>query len=141
MTFESMMQRALFQYNADWDDLEDYTPHVDAYVNDGYDQVLFAITGKHLDEIAPFKTLVSGEDNEVEPGVPAWTHLPICDYATYMLYRNGNPQKQQRGLQFLRNFEECLGKCKDLAGRVTLDETTGEMTFRKELPQFYNYRP
>jgi len=141
MTFEAMMQRAIFQYNADWDDYEDYAPHVDAYVNDGYDQVLEAITGMHLNQIEAYRTLVEGVDNNVEPGVPEWTHLPICDYATYMLYRNGNPQKQQRGLMFLENFRACLGKCKDLAGKVTVDPETGAMTFSKNPPQFYNYRP
>lgn len=136
-----MMQRAIFQYNADWDDYEDYAPHVDAYVNDGYDQILFAITGYHLDELTAYKTLVEGADNDVEPGVPAWTHLPICDYATYMLYRNGNPQKQQRGLMFLQNFQDCLAKCKDLANKASVDSETGEITFSKELPQFIHYRP
>ena len=135
------MQRAIFQYNADWDDIEDYAPHVDAYVNDGYDQVLFAITGLHLDENARYHTLVTGTDDDVAPGVPAWTHLPISDYATYMLYRNGNPQKQQRGMAFLQNFEECLRKCKDLANKASVDSETGEITYSDKLPQFINYRP
>lgn len=138
MTFEEMMQRAMFQYNADWDDVEDYTPHVDAYVNDGYDQVLYALTNYHLDELDAFPTLVAETDADTVPGVPAWTHQSICDYATYMLYRNGNPQKQGRGTYFLQAFNDCITKCKNLAGKLTLDEETGEMTFSKKPPQFFN---
>lgn len=138
MTFEGMMQRAMFQYNADWDDVSDYEPHVDAYVNDGYDQVLYALTSYHLDELEMFPTLVRGVDDAVVPGVPAWTHQPIADFATYMLYRNGNPQKQSRGTYFLQRFNECLSKCKDLAGKMTFNEETGEMTISKKPPQFFN---
>ncbi len=141
MTFQEMMQRAIFQYNADWDDYEDYAPHVDAYVNDGYDQVLHALTGYHLDDIPAFPTLKEGEDDQTVPKVPQWTHFPISDYATYLLYRNGNPQKQSRGQEFLRNFQQCLQKCKDLAGSVTVDTETGAMTFTKGSPKFFNVYP
>lgn len=135
MTFEELMQRAMFQYNADWDDVEDYAPHVDAYVNDGYDQVLYALTSYHLNDLEIFVTLEN--DNDV-PGVPEWTHQPIADYATYMLYRNGNPQKQSRGTYFLQAFRDCISKCKDMAGKIELDPTTGEMTFSKKPPQFFH---
>ena len=141
MTFEEIMQRAIFQYNADWDDYEDYAPHVDAYVNDGYDQLLYALTEYHLDETAAFYTLVTGEHDNVAPGIPAWTHPGICDYATYMLYRNGNPQKQQRGMAYYQRFMEILAKCKDLASKLTVDPNTGEFTVSKETPPFINYRP
>jgi hypothetical protein len=141
MTFEAMMQRAIFQYNADWDDYEDYAPHVDAYINDGYDQILYALTKYHLDELQFFYTLSAETDLEVAPGVPEWTHLPICDYATYMLYRNGNPQKQQRGQEFLSNFLKCLQKCENMGGKVKLDTETGEMTFSQQPKQFYNVYP
>lgn len=141
MTFEAMMQRAIFQYNADWDDYEDYAPHVDYYVNDGYDQILYALTQYHLDEATAFKTLVVGQDDDKEPLVPQWTHQPICDYATYLLYRNGNPQKQNRGMLFLQRFQEALRKCQDLAGRCTVDPETGAMSFSRNAPQFKNYYP
>lgn len=138
MTFEQMMQRAMFQYNADWDDVTDYTPHVDAYVNDGYDQVLYALTSYHLNDLPLFPSLDRDDDADVVPGVPEWTHQPIADYATYMLYRNGNPQKQSRGTYFLQSFRECISKCKDLAGKMSFDPETGAMTFNKKPPQFFN---
>lgn len=141
MTFEEMMQRAMFQYNADWDDVEDYSPHVDAYVNDGYDQVLYALTEYHLGDLAVFPYLDAEDDADTVPGVPTWTHQPIADYATYMLYRNGNPQKQSRGTAFLQNFQDCLTKCKSLASRLTLDTETGEMTFSSSPQAFYNVYP
>lgn len=141
MTFEAMMQRAIFQYNADWDDYEDYAPHVDAYVNDGYDQVLYALTKYHLDDVPVFHTLDAVEDAQNEPKVPQWTHLPICDYATYLLYRNGNPQKQSRGREFLDNFLKCIQKCQNLAGSATVDTETGEITFSQTAPRFFNLYP
>lgn len=142
MTFEQMMQRAIFQYNADWDDYEDYAPHVDAYVNDGYDQVLHALTKYHLDDLPVFPTLEAEADAEVEPKVPQWTHLPICDYATYMLYRNGNPQKQQRGQEFLRNFMKCLSRCEELSARTKVDTATGAITVDEGSPvQFHHVYP
>ena len=117
MTFEAMMQRAIFQYNADWDDYEDYAPHVDAYVNDGYDQVLYALTKYHLDDVPVFHTLDAVEDAQNEPKVPQWTHLPICDYATYLLYRNGNPQKQNRGYAYREAFETLLNRIMSEGGK------------------------
>lgn len=135
-----MMQRAIYQFNADWDDYEDYAPHVDAYVNDGYDQVLYALTDYHLDDLPVFPTLTTDNPEEV-PKVPQWTHFPIADYATYCMYRNGNPQKQQRGQEFLRRFMDCLSKCGDLKGKCSVNTETGELTFRQSLPQFHNYWP
>lgn len=141
MTFEEMMQRAMFQYNADWDDREDYDPHLDGYVNEGYDLLLYALTEHHLDDLPIFHTLVADTDANEVPKVPQWTHLPLCDYATYLLYRNGNPQKQQRGQEYLRNFLQCLSKCEDLRGKVTVDEETGTITVSGDNPQFINYWP
>ena len=141
MTFESMLQRAIFQYNADWDDYEEYAPHVDAYINDGYDQILYALTDLHLDEDARYKTLNVDEDLETEPKIPQWTHLAVCDYATYMLYRNGNVQKQNRGTLFLRNFQEVLSRCELMKSKATVDAETGEITFDNRPIQFTHYWP
>ena len=137
MTFQEIKDQIMFQTNNDADDIEDFLPHVDDYVNDGYDRLVRAWMGQHVPDGG---TPRLKEPTDV-PRLPEWTHRAICDWATWLVYRNGNPQKQQRGLMFLRNFEECLGKCKDLAGRATVNEEMGEITFAKNLPQFYNYRP
>lgn len=142
MTFYDMIERAMFQYNVDVDDLEDYTPHVDAYINEGYDQVLEALTGYHLRDLPVFPPLNQETDMDVEPKVPLWTHQPICDYATYLLYRNGNPQKQNRGREYLMRFNECLRRCKDLRGGASVNTETGEITVDHiTTHQFINYWP
>ena len=61
------------------------------------------------------------EDGDI-PALPFWTHRALTDYATWLVYRNGNPQKQQRGLYFLRRFEEVLGQIADEGGQDGLNE-------------------
>ena len=49
------------------------------------------------------------EDYE-KPKTPEWTHRAIVDWATWLVYRNGNTNKQNRGLAFRSSFDEIIAK-------------------------------
>ena len=92
MTFAEIKEQVMFQTNNDADDLEDFLPHVDDYVNEGYDRLVNAWAKNHI-PMTERPTLK--EDSDI-PALPFWTHRALADYATWLVYRNGNPQKQQR---------------------------------------------
>lgn len=118
MTFGEIKDQIMFQTNNDQEDIEDYLPHVNDYINDGYDRLVKAWTKNHVPQTA-YPRLEA--DNDV-PNLPEWTHRALCDWATWLVYRNGNPQKQQRGMAFRSAFEEVLSKISDEGGLSGLNE-------------------
>ena len=113
MTFGYIREQVLFQTQNDADDLEDYQPAIDDYINEGYDRLIYAYTGMHLDETNDSETTIpypSMSDVRDEPKLPKWTHRAIADYATYLMYRNGNALKQSRGVPYYNAFMEVLNK-------------------------------
>lgn len=111
-------------------------PAIDGYVNAGYDQILYAFTQLHIDMGTVFVSLKNGKD---VPLVPDWTHDAIADYATYLMYRNGNTQKQSRGQMYLQNFRDIYDKCFELRSKIKVDMETGAITIVSMKPkQFYN---
>lgn len=101
MRFIDIKNQAMAQTGNDADDLSDFLPHLDVYVNEGYDLLVYAWSKKHAgDEDYP---LLDGDDDE--PNLPWQAHPALADWATWLLYRNGNPQKQQRGIPFQLSFE------------------------------------
>lgn len=100
MTVAEIKNMVMFQTNNDADDLGDFMPHLMHYVNEGYDLLLEAYTKTRLAEPTQRMT----KDTDI-PELPVWMHRAIADYATWLVYRNGNPQKQQRGYAFLSAFE------------------------------------
>ena len=93
MTLAEIKNQIMLQTNNYEDDIDDYLPHLVDYINDGYDRL-----------------------------VKVWTHRAICDWATWLVYRNGNPQKQNRGMAFRYAFEEILAKLSDEGGLAGLNE-------------------
>ena len=118
MTFSEIKDQVMFQTNNDADDIEDFLPHVDDYINDGYDRLVKAWSRNHI----PQDDYPRLEEDDDEPQLPEWTHRALCDWATWLVYRNGNPQKQQRGLYFRSAFEEILAKIADEGGANGLNE-------------------
>jgi uncharacterized protein YecA (UPF0149 family) len=118
MTFKEIKDQIMFQTNNDADDIEDYLPHVDDYINDGYDRLVKVWTKSHIPQ-EEYPRLV--EDTDV-PRLPEWTHRALCDWATWLVYRNGNPQKQQRGLYFRSAFEEIVSQILSEGGADGLNE-------------------
>ena len=118
MTLSDIQEQVMFQTNNDPDDLGDFTPHINDYINEGYDRIIILWDNKHV----PCTDYPRLEEAEDTPNIPEWIHRYIADWATWLIYRNGNPQKQQRGMQFRYSFEELLNKISSMGGKNGLDE-------------------
>jgi hypothetical protein len=46
----------------------------------------------------------------------------LTDWATWFIYRNGNPQKQQRGMAFRSSFDEILMRVASTGGIDGMNE-------------------
>ncbi len=115
MTLLEIKNQIMFQTNNDTDDIGDFTPYIGEYINDGYDQLVKIYDKQHVsttNETYPPLT----EDEDV-PKTPEWTHKYLADWASWLIYRNGNPQKQQRGMAFREAFLEMLRKVSDDGGK------------------------
>lgn len=138
MTLDELQARVIYQVNADADDLPDYEPHLTGYINNGYDLLLYALTGVRAGA-KPFPYLAQGLDAS---RLPEWCNSAVADYATWLVYRNGNPQKQSRGQAYLYAFQQVESKCKSLADRMTFDQTSGDIMQKSTRPpQFFNVYP
>ena len=126
MTLEEIKSRVMFQTNNDDEDVEDYLPHLVDYINDGYDRMMNVWSKNHV----PGETYDRLEIDPDEPELPEWTHIALADWATWLIYRNGNPQKQQRGMAFRNAFEEMLSKLADEGGVNGLNEDGTRKVYR-----------
>ena len=149
MTLDEIKDRVMFQTNNDSEDVGDYMPHLVDYINDGYDRLVNAWAKTHCGtedwpwlQEAPEpdtpETDVTVEvteeateeviEEETEPWTldipktPEWTHKYLADWATWLVYRNGNPQKQQRGIPFRNAFEEILSQIRGEGGADGMNE-------------------
>lgn len=127
MTFAEIKEHVMFQTNNDADDLPDYLPHVDEYVNEGYDRMLKVWTGNHLPQ-SEWPRLEADTD---VPLTPEWTHRALADWASWLIYRNGNPQKQNRGLYYRDAFEQVLRRIADEGGAAGLNEDGTQKKYNK----------
>ena len=118
MTLAEIKNQVMFQTNNDAEDLGDYEPHINDYVNEGYDRLVSAWDKSHV-SIGEYDRLEIDSD---EPLLPEWTHRALVDYATWLIYRNGNPQKQQRGMAYLNAFNQIERKILDEGGAAGLNE-------------------
>ena len=48
MTLQAIQEQVMFQTNNDADDLGDYTPHIDDYINEGYDRIVVVWDNQHV---------------------------------------------------------------------------------------------
>lgn len=115
MTFAEIKDQIMFQTNNDAEDIEDYLPHVNDYINDGYDKLVKVWTKDYHIPSEEYPRLETDDD---VPNLPEWLHRYICDWATWLVYRNGNPQKQQRGRAYYESFMLILSQ---IAGEGGLD--------------------
>lgn len=118
MTLSQIQEQIMFQTNNDADDLGDFTPHINDYINDGYDRIVTIWDYQHVPS-EDYPRLVLSTD---APNVPEWMHRYIADWATWLVYRNGNPQKQQRGMAFRASFESLLASIADGGGKAGINE-------------------
>lgn len=119
MTLNEIRERVLFQTNNDSDDLGDFQPHIEGYINEGYDLLTMAYDRIHVNAEkngdVKYPSLVNASDT---PTLPEWMHPALADFATYMIYRNGNALKQNRGMAFWQMFQLVLQRA-----RTREDET------------------
>jgi len=131
MTMLEIQEQVMFQTNNDADDLGDYLPHVDDYINEAYDRIAIVWDHQHVpSEAYPRLT----EDTDI-PNLPEWLHRYIADWATWLVYRNGNPQKQQRGRAYWQHFMDMLSSLADGGGKNGIDESDGS---QKQYRNFIN---
>ena len=106
MTLGEIKNQVMFQTNNDSDDIGDFEPHIVEYVNDGYDRIVNIWARQHVTSgNETYPALIADTD---VPNVPEWTHRYLADWATWLVYRNGNPQKQNRGYAFRNTFLDML---------------------------------
>jgi hypothetical protein len=118
MTLSQIQEQIMFQTNNDADDLGDYTPHINDYINEGYDRIVVVWDMSHV----PSTGYPALEADSDEPKLPEWIHRYIADWATWLIYRNGNPQKQNRGTAYKFAFEELLAKLSGMGGKNGMNE-------------------
>lgn len=118
MTLSEIKEQIMFQTNNDADDLGDYEPHINDYVNEGYDKLVLIWDSQHV----PSTDYPMLEEDDDVPNLPEWIHRAIVDWATWLIYRNGNPQKQNRGMAYRAAFEDMLNKISGMGGKDGLNE-------------------
>jgi len=109
MLLIEIKEEVMAQTNNDADDLGDYMPFLMDYINDGYDRLVYAWAEEHTTDDVDAEWPRLHEDYE-KPKTPEWTHRAIVDWATWLVYRNGNTNKQNRGLAFRSSFDEIIAK-------------------------------
>ena len=121
MNLAEMKNMILFQTNNDADDLGDFQPYINDYINEGYDKAAMAYAGQHVsvdsDVYNPLK------NDKASPDLPDWLHRAIADWATWLIYRNGNAAKQQRGYAFRNSAEGLFAVAR--GGLETVKPSTG----------------
>lgn len=103
MDFASLRSHVLFETGHDAEDLGDFLPHLDAYLNEGYDRLVMAHAGVHVS--ADSRSYPPLCHDRSLPRLPHWAHRAIADWAVWLIYRNGSAQKQNRGYVFRQSFE------------------------------------
>ena len=127
MTLSEIQEQVMFQTNNDADDLGDYTPHIDDYINEGYDRIVVVWDHQHV----PSESYPRLEAEADVPNLPDWLHRCIADWATWLVYRNGNPQKQNRGMAYRSSFESMLASVADGGGKNGINEDGSQKRYRK----------
>lgn len=121
MTLSAMEELVMVQTNNDIEDVTEYETQLPVYLNEGYNKLY----KKWMREYP--ETPLADEDDV--PLLPDYMHKYICDWATWLMYRNGNPSKQQRGLYFRNSFDEFLGSLED-GGGLDDESRRSAMRFR-----------
>ena len=127
MTLGEIKDQVMFQTNNDAEDVADYLPHLVDYINEGYDKLMNVWNKNHI----PAGEYDRLEIDPDEPELPEWTHRALADYATWMVYRNGNPQKQQRGMAFRAAFEEVLSRIAGEGGAAGMNDDGTRIIYKK----------
>ena len=104
MNLSAIKQQVMFQIGGDAEDVQDFLPYLTHYINDGYDRLALAAHGSHVGDGKDDYPALSHDRST--PVLPEWTHTAIADWATWLICRNGNAQRQNRGYAFRKAFED-----------------------------------
>jgi len=123
MTVKEIKDMIMHQFmQMEPEDVQAYLPYMITYVNEGYDKLVFAWAKTHTGtEYFPLLT----NDSQI-PQIPERYHKALMDWATWCMYRNGNQQKQQRGYEYRRAFEEALLEIANSGGEDVLGDADGD---------------
>ena len=127
MNLGEIKNQVMFQTNNDSEDVGDFMPALTDYINEAYDRAVKVWTKHHV-PLGEYERLAYDSD---EPLLPEWTHRYLADWATWLVYRNGNPQKQQRGYAFRESFLWLLSTMADEGGAAGLNEDGSQKTYNK----------
>lgn len=136
MTLTEIKNEVMFQTNNDAEDVGDYLPYLLDYINDGYDRMVSVWSKSHVPstDYPALREYNQGEDPTDPPvdvpRLPEWTHRYIADWATWLVYRNGNPQKQNRGMAFRAAFEDALSKIAGEGGAAGLEADGSQKAYK-----------
>ena len=136
MTLSEIKEQVMFQTNNDAEDVGDFLPALTDYINEAYDRLVNVWAKQHLghEDWPRLREYEEGEeptDPPVDvPRTPEWTHRYLADWATWLVYRNGNPQKQQRGYAYRESFLWMLSKISDEGGADGLNPDGTQKRFR-----------
>ena len=128
MTLREIQEQVMFQTNNDADDVGDFLPALTDYINEAYDRLVKVWAKAHVSENSSEWFPMTGDSDE--PMTPEWTHRYLADWATWLVYRNGNPQKQQRGYAFRESFLGMLSTIADEGGESGLNEDGTQKQYR-----------
>jgi len=112
MNLLELKNAVMHQTNNDADDLGDFMPYLLDYINEGYDRLVVAFAGQNVSMDSNVYTTLTHDKSS--PNLPEWTHRAIADWATWLIYRNGNAQKQSRGYAFRNAFLEVESKLRGM---------------------------
>ena len=132
MTLGEIKEQVMFQTNNDAEDVGDFLPALKDYINEGYDRLVKVWAKAHAGSGAQEWPILDA-DTDV-PNTPDWTHRFIADWATWLVYRNGNPQKQQRGYAYREAFLAMLATIADEGGLSGRNEDGSQKVYKN----FYN---
>ena len=70
MTLLELQEHIMHQTNNDADDLGDYLPHLNDYINEGYDKIVYVWDNNHV----PSEDYPRLEEDDAVPNLPFWIH-------------------------------------------------------------------
>lgn len=129
MTLGELKDQVMFQTNNDTDDVGDFLPALNDYINEAYDRLIKVWAKAHVSGSS--REYFPLEGNSDEPITPEWTHRYLADWATWLVYRNGNPQKQQRGYAYRQAFLDMLATVADEGGAEGLNPDGTQKRYKK----------
>ena len=133
MTLGDIKAMVMFQTNNDADDLGDFLPYLVTYINEGYDLLVNAFAKQHVTADNTDYTPMSHDKSQ--PNLPEWTHQAIANWATWLIYKNGNVQKQNRGYQYRSAFEQVETKLRGMTAEEKGLTATGARKYITNIPR------